>query len=171
MPVCGKSSSPRLASDRGRTEFGHRFFDTQDIAETCVMRPAKTGGWGHPRDGRLLASARPSLFRSGPRAVEAEIIQSCVHQLLQIAIRHLHRGSGRRVSQRVLFVFSLNGHIQVPSGLDPVFVIWMASARINRRHLSLLGKICTTFVRGLISSLSLSSMLVDIMCLCCWHDN
>ena len=63
------------------------------------------------------------------------------------------------MTQRFLFVLAQIVHVEVAMLLGPVLV------GLDRQRPHQLGKMRTTWVRRLISSLSRSSMLVDFKCL------
>jgi hypothetical protein len=83
-------------------------------------------------------------------------------------IRHPASGSLLGPPPQLLALVLLQQlHVQVAGGFDPVLVDLAASARTSRRQLAAFGKIRTTNVRRLSSSLIRSSMLVDFICLWC----
>ena len=62
-------------------------------------------------------------------------------------------------------------HVKVAVGFEPVLVGLDGRARTRRRQASVLGKMRTTWVLRLISSLRRSSMLVLFRCLWCWRGS
>src|SRR3984885_3862765 len=88
----------------------------------------------------------------------------CREQFIGYVRPVLQRGSwigwAMRLAEVGFFVLPEIVHVEIAVGFEPVFVGLEARARTRRRHASALGKMRTTWVRRLISSLRRSSMLV-----------